>query len=62
MGPHVICLYINLEPIIILRSRLFLMKRLDEILDTRGTFFKLLNGAFRAKIILKYKINIFFKL
>jgi hypothetical protein len=35
-------------------------------LDIRGTLFKLLNGAFRAKtfymkVVLKYQINLFFK-
>ena len=38
----------------------------DENLDFHGTLFKLLNGAFRAKIFnmkvaLKYHINLFFK-
>ena len=33
------------------RLRSFLQQELDEILDTHGTFFKLLNGAFRGKII-----------
>jgi hypothetical protein len=49
------------------RSRLFILKRVDEILDTRGTLFKRLNDVFRAKtfymkIDLKYQINLFFKL
>jgi hypothetical protein len=41
-------------------------KLLDEILDYRGTLFKLLNGAFceknfYMKVALKYHINSFFK-
>jgi hypothetical protein len=44
----------------------FLRQELNEILDTRGTLFKLLNDVFRAKIFymkiaLKYQINSFFK-
>ena len=40
--------------------------KLDKLLDARGMLFKLLNDAFRAKtfymkVILKYKINPFFK-
>ena len=47
-------------------KRSFLMKRVDEILDTHGTLFNILNGAFRVKtfymkVVLKYKINLFFK-
>ncbi len=43
-----------------------LLQAQDSILDTRGTFFKLLNGVFRAKnfymkVALKYQTNPFFK-
>ena len=48
------------------KPRSFLQQKLNKILDTRGTLFKLLNGVFRAKtfymkVTLKYHINLFFK-
>jgi hypothetical protein len=44
----------------------FLQQKLDKLLDTRDTLFKLLNGTFRVKtfymkVVLKYQINPFFK-
>ena len=44
----------------------FLQQKLDKLLDTHSTLFKLLNSAFRAKtfyvkVVLKYTINRFFK-
>ena len=49
-----------------MRPHSFPLQRLDEVLDFRGTHFKLLNGAFRAKtfymkVVIKYQINPFFK-
>jgi hypothetical protein len=49
-----------------IRQRSFLQLKWDEILDTRGTLLKLLNGVFHAKtfymkVALKYQINPFFK-
>ena len=49
-----------------LRLRSFLQQKLDKLLDTRDTLFKLLNIAFHAKsfyikVVLKYHINLFFK-
>ncbi len=63
---HTIPIHETSQMVPIYRFRSNPLKKVDKLLDKSGTLFKLLNGAFRAKIFymkvaLKYYNNLFFK-